>query len=221
MSAKINGLSGSTLKIIAIILMVIDHIGAILFPNLIVLRIIGRSAFPIFCFLLVEGLMHTHNKWHYALRLGIFALISQVPFSLALADTPIYLEHLNVFFTLFIGLLMLIGFEYSKEQSLSCIVIFICAIFVADTLRTDYGAMGIMIILIFYFYNKQKNFLGLAIALFIVNSLSPSTQIFSVFSLIPIYFYNGKRGISLKYVFYIFYPVHLLILYFIGHYLDK
>ncbi|MBP3544518.1 MAG: hypothetical protein J6J86_09845, partial [Lachnospiraceae bacterium] len=128
-----KGLAGSTLKIIAIITMFIDHIGAAIFENNeitmcvmakgehayviwgladLVLRLIGRIAFPIFCFLLVEGFLHTRDVKKYALRLGAFCLISEIPFNLAFFGQPLYAGHQNVFFTLLIGLLVLIGLKH-------------------------------------------------------------------------------------------------------------
>ena len=118
---KAAGLSGSTLKIIAIITMLIDHIGAtILWMEIIyngdqlyglyyLCRSIGRISFPIFCFLLVEGFMHTSDVKKYAVRLGIFALVSEIPFDLALGQQLIYAKHQDVFFGLVIALLVMMG----------------------------------------------------------------------------------------------------------------
>ena len=124
LSGKEHGLSGSTLKYIAIITMLIDHFGAaffIVFTSFYagtasfaqadilyqVMRGIGRTAFPIFCFVLVEGLYHTHDVKRYLLRLFVFALVSEVPFDLAFSDQILEFGAQNVFFTLLIGMLML------------------------------------------------------------------------------------------------------------------
>ena len=96
-----------TLKMIAIIAMFIDHLGAVIFPEYIELRIIGRIAFPIFAYTLVEGFVYTHDVFKYMKRLGVLALLSEIPFDLAFFGTPLEFGHQNVFFTLFLGILML------------------------------------------------------------------------------------------------------------------
>ena len=106
MTKKI-GLNSFWLKMIAITTMLIDHVGAVLLPQYPILRIIGRIAFPIFCFLLVEGFMHTHDVIRYMTRIGLFALISEIPFDLLFYGRILDGTHQNVFFTLFIGLVML------------------------------------------------------------------------------------------------------------------
>lgn len=207
------GISGSTLKIIAIITMLLDHIGAILLPQYVFLRIIGRIAFPIFCFLLVEGFLHTHNMRNYTLRLGLFALISEIPFDLAFYHTPFYWLHQNVFFTLFIGLLVLIGLKRFQKNGLMQFLIFIVGLSFAKLLCVDYSFFGIAIIVLIYLYSIHHNFLILMLGLIFLNVLAGTLQAFGALAVIPIAFYNGKRGLSLKYIFYIFYPAHLLLLY--------
>lgn len=214
LSQKI-GISSSTLKIIAIITMLIDHIGGILFPQYVFLRIIGRLAFPIFCFLLVEGFLHTHNVYSYALRLGLFALISEVPFDLAIYHVPFYPYHQNVFFTLLIGLLVLIGFKNFQERPFIQLMIFAVGAFLALKCQVDYGVFGVAMIVLIYLYSIHHNFLILALGFVFLNFLAKGIQCFGALAILPIALYNGKRGISLKYIFYIFYPAHLLTLYFI------
>ena len=136
-----RGISGSTLKLIAIITMLIDHTAATILDRTLIARglgnlsgdvqatqdflvqngtlygidmarrLIGRLAFPIFCFLLIEGFLHTRNVWKYAIRLGVFALISEIPFDLAFHAKFFYFQYQNVFFTLLIGVLVMIGFK--------------------------------------------------------------------------------------------------------------
>ena len=127
------GISGSTLKLIAILSMLIDHAGATIIRTLWqspvisssvsqsrlwseiykISRSVGRIAFPIFCFLIVEGFLHTRNVWRYARRLFLFSLISEIPFDLALKGSWYFPEKQNVYFTLLIGLLVLIGLRFS------------------------------------------------------------------------------------------------------------
>ena len=126
-----GGVTGSTLKIIAIIAMFIDHTAAIVLERMIympkyasislygiygVMRLIGRLGFPIFCFLLIEGLCYTKDVKKYAGRLFLFALVSEIPFDLGFAGKAFYWQYQNVFFTLFIGLLVLIVFRYVEGK---------------------------------------------------------------------------------------------------------
>lgn len=229
-----QGISGSTLKIIAIVTMLIDHIGAAIleahyllplgnrmflspyFSMDQALRSIGRISFPIFCFLLVEGYIHTSNVKKYLLRLFLFALISEIPFDLAFQGNPLELSHQNVFFTLFFGLVLIALFDWipakiEKHYMKVALQIF-CIIgiaLIADVLRFDYGAYGILAIFIFYLFRNQRMVACIINAIYFASWDGITAPI----SMLLIYFYNGKRGISLKYLFYAFYPVHLLLLY--------
>ena len=131
-----KGLSGSTLKLIAIITMFIDHIGAVIVERMLyvtgntgsftyeqmqnldtILRSIGRIGFPLFCFLLVEGFLHTRNLGKYALRLLVFAVVSELPFNLAFAGQLFFAGYQNVFFTLLIGLITMWGCRMIEEKT--------------------------------------------------------------------------------------------------------
>lgn len=211
-----RGLNGFTLKWIAIITMLIDHIGAVLYPELPGFRIIGRLAFPIFVFLIVEGFYHTSNLRRYELRLLLFALISEVPFDLAFYGKIFYWQHQNVFFTLLIGMVLMEILSKERERpavrTLSCLA----AMFLAVLLHTDYNAGGIIFILIFYIFREYR--VWKIIAFSAANLLCygvGSLQAAAVFAMVPVALYNGKKGASMKYFFYVFYPVHLLILYLI------
>ena len=115
MTEKNFGLDGFVLKSIAMVAMLIDHMGAVLFPQYLGMRMIGRIAFPIYCFLLVEGAMHTSDIRKYELRLFLFALVSELPFDLAFQGT-IDFNHQNVFFTLLLGV---IGIDLARASSSS------------------------------------------------------------------------------------------------------
>lgn len=245
---KRKGISGSTLKMIAIITMLIDHIGAAILARLLIVqgvqeidttsadaisqwlavngnlymiytatRTIGRIAFPIFCFLLVEGFMHTHDVKKYAVRLGLFALISEIPFDLAFSSKVLEFNYQNVFFTLFIGLLTMIAYhaveekvEWNKALRVICYVLIIAAgMFAAYLLRTDYAEKGVFCIMILYIFRQKKTWQILA------GCASFFWETPALFGFLPIAFYNGTRGWKMKYFFYIFYPAHLLILYVI------
>lgn len=244
-----KGISGSTLKLIAVITMVIDHVGAVVLARLImasgyksayyssdindlaewlianedlymvysVTRFIGRIAFPIFCFLLVEGFMRTGNPKKYALRLGIFALISEIPFDLALSSAVFEWTYQNVFFTLFIGFVTMMVLDYIERtewpffgKALSSGAILLAGAVLAEVLSTDYGAKGVLAILALYSFRRSRQWqLVAGCAAFL-------WEMPALIGFIPIAFYNGKRGLKLKYFFYAFYPVHFVILYLIA-----
>jgi hypothetical protein len=258
---------------IAIITMLIDHTGAILispqkYPDLYLLsRSIGRLAFPIFVFLIVEGFHHTRDVKKYLKRLGIFSLVSEIPFDLAfynfhyhadiIADSKTVLSHLwdsdlmkvfaerlfahqNVFFTLFLGLLLItimnrVELKYQNDLTIGLLLntvltVGFCA--AAIFLKTDYDAAGILLITAFYLFRGGKFRLTLALIIIMstmcdykykyflaTGNLLSIVSIFAVFAMIPIAFYNGKKGKNVKYLFYIFYPAHLLILFMIKRFL--
>lgn len=208
------GLSSFVLKMMAIITMAIDHVGAVFFPQYIILRIIGRLAFPIFCFLLVEGFYHTRDVHKYMLRLGIFAFVSEIPFDLAFFGTFIEFTHQNVFFTLFLGLLALYLLNTKMLLVTKTVGVFLL-MFLAELLHTDYGAIGILMILVFYSFREKLIIKSASIG--IINMLLVGgVQAYATFSVIPILLYNGRRGYNLKYIFYAFYPVHLIIIFIVS-----
>lgn len=205
------GLSTFSLKIFACIIMLIDHIGAIFFKDIVVLRIIGRLAFPIFCFLIVQGYIHTRDAKKYLLRLILFALISEIPFDLAFYGR-INLWQQNVFFTLILGLIVIMVID-KANRIVSCIT-FILACILACVLHTDYDLFGVLLIMMLYLVRGKKLFE--VITVFATNvGLCTGIQRYAAVSMLPIALYNGKKGPSMKYFFYIFYPAHLLILYII------
>jgi hypothetical protein len=230
-----NGLSGSTLKIIAMVTMMIDHFAASVINYMLtqerwytqelvdqyyLLRNIGRVAFPIFCFLLVEGYSHTRNVWKYALRLGIFAFVSEVPFDLALFNHVADFNYQNVFFTLFLGVLTIKfmdilwqKYQYTFAGWSAAAGVAILGIIAADLLRTDYGGRGVICIIIFFVFRSSRLWQTVGGMIGYVNLLSEPT---ATYAFISIAAYNGKRGLKLKYIFYAFYPAHLLLFYLIS-----
>lgn len=183
-------------------------------------QIIGRLAFPIFCFLLVEGFLHTRSVFKYACRLGIFAVISEVPFDLAFCGIPFFWGYQNIFFTLFIGLLTMLAFRCISEKfkihfALKLplyILALIAGLAAAEKLYTDYGARGVLGIMAIYIFRKVKWQQILA------GCVAFLWEITAPLAFIPIAFYNGKRGLKLKYIFYAFYPVHLFLLYLAAYF---
>lgn len=245
---KRAGISGSTLKIIAVISMLIDHTAAVVLGDLLIKneiyfvddisfryikeliqtdpigwvylayqvmrRVIGRLAFPIYCFLLIEGFDKTRSRVKYAGRLFLFALISEIPFNLAFSGKVFYSSYQNIFFTLLIGFIMIWGMEkiedHCKSLPLKLVgwgLIFLAAAFLSEIFYCDYGAHGIIAIALLYLFRKNR------VEQIIAGCVAFLWEITAPLAFIFIAFYNGKRGMKLKYFFYIFYPAHLLVLY--------
>lgn len=237
-------LTGAHIKWLAIILMLIDHIGAVILEPFViklmqsgslqmyekgqqlwqvdmVLRGLGRFAFPAFCFLLVEGFMHTRSRTRYLRNLIVFAVISEIPFNLAIGGFLWAPDYQNVFFTLALGFaaiwavnaLQLKTLQEERNraiyQVLQIVAIALAAL-AAEALQTDYGALGVCTVVIFYgFYRKP---VMAAVIAWTVLSLNNWLEIFCFPMILAVMCYNGKRGRQSKYFFYIFYPAHLLIL---------
>lgn len=209
------------LKVIALFTMFIDHFGAIFQHNILTYRIVGRLAFPIYCFLLVEGYFHTSDVKKYAKRLLMFALISEIPFDLAFYNR-IGFEHQNIFFTLFLGLITIYILENKEEKyNFNKSAIILSACIVAIIFNVDYNAIGIIYILLFYhtrYFEKLKRFKLVGLGMFAVNFMSSWVQQFSLLALPFMYFYNGRLGTKNKFIqifFYVAYPLHLIIYYLI------
>lgn len=215
-------LNSFQLKWIAIITMVIDHVGAVLFPHHMMFRVIGRIAFPIFCFLLVEGFFYTRDIYRYLMRLGVFAVLSEIPYDLAFHGRVLEVGGQNVFFTLFLGVLLMYLMEKNRNNgSLPVRSMYVLLImWAASVFRTDYSYRGILLILIYYLLHDRKELkipVGAAWNIFfymnIRNLARIPVQYFGAFASVPIALYNGERGPKIRYFFYLFYPCHLLILY--------
>lgn len=213
------------LKLIAIISMLFDHTGYLIFKKFTFMNFLGRLSFPIFTFMLTEGFIHTKNLSKYFLRLCIFAIISQIPYIFFIKSFSNNLT-LNILFTLLLGLSAITVYDKSKNKILGFLFVISCCI-VAHFLHFDYGWFGISIIFTFYIFKEKKLYMNLSFILLIfINYFSLYLQtfryeylfiiLFGCISLIPINLYNGKKGKSLKYVFYLFYPLHLIVLYLIN-----
>ena len=209
-------MSSFALKILAIIFMTVDHVGLLLFPSVRILRAIGRLAFPIFAFQIGIGFKHTHSKEKYILRMILFTLISQYPFALFLEAAKIS-PILNIGATFTLALLALYTIDKFKKSWIKYPILIIIAC-IAAYVPMDYGLIGVLIVISLYFLNQEK-IIGIAsfISLEIINC-AINKSLFSLpatLAIFPILLYNGKKGPSLKYFFYIFYPAHLLIIYLI------
>ena len=241
-----RGLSGSTIKMIAVICMLIDHLAAgvlgryltiygyfsldhndavqvemwmqehgILFTSYAVMRMIGRIAFPIYCFLLVEGFQHTGNRLKYAGRLLLFAAVSEVPFDLLFNNSWLEFGYQNVFFKLFLGLAAMMGIQWVEERqelgrilkTAGLFLVIVACMAAAKLLKTDYAAVGVLSIVILYLFRFKKLYQIMAgcIAFF--------WELTAPLAFVAVALYNGRKGWNMKYFFYLFYPVHLLLIY--------
>ena len=251
-----GGLSGGGIKLLAIGLMLLDHVGAVVLERLLVargltqlatneqvaaflaengalywadfaLRLLGRVAFPLFCFLLVEGFLHTHSVKQYALRLAAFALVSEVPFDLATSG-PLLGEttwwnpaYQNVFFTLLVGLLTIWAMDACAKRTdwpkwgwvLAEAGVCAAGMGAAVLLKADYDFTGVLAIVLFYVLHRRRSLAGaMGCAALLTKGVMEGA---GFAALVPIHFYNGQRGPRLKYFFYCFYPVHLLLLWLV------
>ena len=234
------GVSSFTLHTIAMLTMLIDHIYFTIFLNATWMNGIGRLAFPIFAFMIVEGYYHTKNIKNYILRLLIFAIISEIPFNIMVGYKLFLPQYQNVIWTFLISLCGIVAIgkvkeKFKRNQTAVFIlntIIAVCAFLVAQMLRTDYLGYGVMTVFTFYFFRGKKlwQILGKIVMMLLINGVllrsmsSPlinigeitvPLQILAVLSLVIIELYNGERGYHnkfIKYLFYIFYPLHMLIL---------
>lgn len=211
------------LKLIALLSMIIDHYGAIFHGDIDIYRIIGRIAFPIYCFLLVEGYTHTSNIKKYASRLFFFAIISELPFDLAFYG-KLGFQHQNIFFTLLIGLISMYLLDNKEgKYDFNKTTLWLAAGALAIFSSVDYNFVGIIYILAFYYtkeYPNPKRLYRVAIIIFLTNLLTVGLkQQFALLALPIIYLYNGKLGPKnklLQGLFYVAYPLHLFIFYLIS-----
>ena len=177
------------------------------------MRLIGRLAFPIFCFLLVEGFRYTRNRWAYARRLGLFALVSEIPFDLALHQQIFYWGGQNVYFTLFLAFLAMGLMTYFKDRSYLAGGSVVLLALLAELLATDYGAYGVVFVVLLHYYDQNRLRQLAMVALMGLAQLTASLAV------IPLACYNGRKGRGNSKVFYLFYPVHLLVLAIIRYHL--
>ena len=234
--------TGTDLKLIAVITMLIDHIGVAIMAKMIrhgidpfpfvdtidlyhVMRIIGRMAFPIYCYMLVEGFIYTRNVKKYGLRLLAIAVLSEIPFNLVVRQTFFTFEKNNVLWELLLGLVVLYALKEIDKKQLeyrlsgflrSCALLI--GMVVAHFANLDYGEAGICCITAMYVLNgsdKIKRLMAFATGVAVLALLDNKTEAWAFFMLIPMFYYEGNRGFdnkALRLFFYLFYPVHLLIL---------
>ena len=224
---KYQFLDGTMLKIIAMISMVFDHVGDIFYPGLLWPRMIGRLAMPLFSFCIAEGYSHTRNKKRYLLRMGIFALVSEAPFDLAFTG-KLNLTHQNIMLTFFLSILALMLFDlirgprdadtnkYSSGRTvLGCTAVTVMAV-VALLLKADYSVFAVIAVFLFYVFMGVRPIIRDAVGVaFLALTRTMGYYCTTGLSIIPLLLYNGQKGRGLKWLFYLFYPGHLLLLYFL------
>lgn len=232
-------LSCNVLKIIACAAMLVDHIGYGILHNYLLVhgmdmdpaaytdlqtayeicQGVGRTAFPIFCFFIVEGFMHTRSIVKYAVRLAVFAVISEVPFDLGLFGVYTKWGHQNVILTFFITILMLsvIRFFLNGIPGLSVFVRWlavICAIItfadIAVVLKTDYSWKCMLLAAVLYLAREM------GALRYVAGAAAMSWEKYAPISFLLLYFYDPEVRPRFKYAFYVFYPLHLMIIYLVG-----
>lgn len=224
------------LKLIAIITMLFDHTSLLLYgPGFSWMRCVGRIAFPIFAFQICEGYLHTHNINKYYTRLIIFAIFSEIPFA---CFTYIFFGSvsLNVIFTLILGLFSIHIYDIftsipnNKQKEVQQFYKFVAFVlvllisFLAQTINTDYGYFGVLLIFSFYIFRNNKKLMNLSVILLTFIYFLPHLiqshfhrylVILFLCTLLPLIFinlYNKTKGKDIKWLFYIFYPLHLTII---------
>lgn len=216
-------ISQEVLKSIACITMLLDHVGAVFFPSNYALRIIGRIAFPIYCFLLVEGAHYTKNPFKYGVRLAVGILLSEIPFDLAFRKSWFTWSRQSVMVTLLLGFLA-IELINRAENDLRKLVVTGVFFYLAQTAKTDYGGYGVLLIILFSQTRGRPWLQSLLLLLvaWMMNSMRipffgqrVPIELFAILAMIPIALYSGKKVTSskaLQWAFYLFYPVHLSII---------
>lgn len=238
MEERKNGITSFSLHIMAMVFMLCDHLWGTVIPGNDWLTCIGRLSMPIFAFMIVEGYFHTKSLKKYVLRLLIFAVISEIPFNLAMGSRLFYPIHQNILWSFLISIGLIHLNEKVRENKLWLRIIVglstVLAGFVSGLITmVDYHHAGILTVLAFYFFRERKwwGYIGQALCLWYINTellggLGYEINLFgkvfffvrqgiAVLSLVPIWLYHGRQGHHSKafqYVCYLFYPVHLLVL---------
>ncbi len=212
-------LTAAHLRILALFLMLLDHLWATVVPGSVWMTMVGRLAFPIFAFQAAEGYRHTHDFKAYCKRLALFGLISEIPYNLLVAESAVWPFQQNVMFTLLLGLYACKFWDEKKFWKLALVILAGAVGFV------DYGYLGVVTVLMFHIF-RDKPWLQLA-GLVVLHGFGFKGQVIDLLGLeihmqalavlawIPIQLYNGRKGNTGKafqYASYIFYPAHMLIL---------
>ena len=212
-------LNATHLRILALFLMLLDHMWATVVPGNLWMTCVGRLAFPIFAFQAAEGYRHTHDFRGYCKRLAIFAAVSEIPFNLMIMSFPVFPLHQNVMLTLLLGLLCCRAWDRRKWWQVLLLLLAGVVTF------PDYGALGVATVLMFRVFRGQRllqllslvaiNWFGFEGQNLLIGAFELPIQAFAILAIIPICLYNGEKGRGgtwLQYGSYVFYPLHMLIL---------
>lgn len=227
------------LHILAMLFMLSDHLWATIVPGNQWMTMIGRLAFPIFAFMIVEGFYRTHNLKKYVLRLFVFALLSEIPFDLMYGGTVFYPFHQNVLWTFLLAIGCMALIEKAKKRNVWWQTVLVAAAATAlgailgTLLMVDYFGFGVLMVLTFYYFHGRKwyHFAGQLVCLYYINVVLFAGLVYPVtvfgmtfeiphqglalLALVPIWLYNGEQGPHnkwIQYAFYAFYPVHMALL---------
>ena len=229
---KNRGISANALKTVAVLCMLADHIGLVFLRDLqtqqlffrviyYAMRAVGRVTFPIMLFMLIEGLLHTGNVLRYIGRLAVLALVSEIPFDLLFNGTMWDPSRQNVVFTLTICLTVTAAIRkiYSSDAVHGEWRIIVsgaataAGCLTAYFLKCEYGYMAVAAAVLMYAFRKNRiTEYCIGSAVFVIRNLF---QLFSFLAVPLICMYNGEKGRGWKYIFYVFYPAHLLLLFII------
>lgn len=225
-------ISGNALKMFALLCMTIDHIGAHILNDYTPFRIIGRLAFPIFAYMIAEGCKYTHNKLKYFLTIFIEGIILQI-FIFLLSDST----HMNVLITFSLSIGLIYAFDYSlrSENNYNLVIplmgiVFVMVIcgelpegFLSEYFHIDYGFFGVMLpVMVYIFDNRVLKLLMFTSGLVFLSISMAPIEWWSLISIIPLAFYSGERGkLEIKYLFHIYYPIHIVIILAIEEFIIK
>lgn len=215
----------NVLKWIALLTMLIDHIGYIFLAKpecqdlYMVFRAIGRISFILYAFLLVQGYISTSDRKKYLCRVIIFALLSEIPFDLAFYGSICYVSAQNVMFTLAIGIIALYFYDKYEQNIVMVGITVIIACVGAYVLQTDYSYFGVLLFLAFYIFRYQKWMQFVAAAVLIASR--GDFEMWALLALPLCLLYDGNKEAKRmpKYFFYAFYPVHLIVLWLVARYI--
>lgn len=225
---KINfsELSNNALKIIAMVSMLIDHVGMEIFPGYKIFRIIGRLAFPIFAYMIAEGCFYTRNRKRYLLLMACLGIGCQAVYTIVCHSF-----HINILLTFSLSVITIFVIDNFIEKkskasllcasgvvlSVICVSVIFPVIFKENGFDIDYGFLGVLLpVAVYYSHNKSMKIISTFSILVAMAFSTGEIQFFSLLSIPLLMLYNGKRGkLNMKYVFYIFYPAHLVLIYLI------
>mgnify|MGYP000466475264 FL=1 len=238
-------LTAAVLHIIAMTLMLMDHLWATLLPAKEWLTCAGRVAFPIFAFMAVEGYFHTRSFKKYILRMLLFAVLSEIPFDLMYGGTWFYPVHQNVLWTFLLSLLGVWLMEQVRKKGktwmylLVCVLVVLAGLVLGTLCMVDYYGAGVLTVFVFYFLHGRKwwCFLGQLAALYWLNvellgGLMYPVQLFgmefelcqqglALLALIPIWLYRGRQGYHSKPFQYLCYAFHMLLLVVVLNFINR